>query len=419
MSSAAGHGGARWGLVVLAAVTATAAYLCRVNITIAGTLVMQEFSLTQVQMGPVFSAFLAGYTLCMLPGGLLADRWGTRRIIARIAWGWAVVTALQAAVGLGPTASGATAVLGSFIVLRFLMGVLAAPTYPAAVHGVSSWVPASSHALANGLVIGSVGLGSAIAPVLVSAVMVRWNWRAAMLVTAVPSLVMAAWWLAVRTPGEPAPQTRHAAADRRAVLDVLRRPGFVLLTLSYSLQGYVGYIFVFWFYIYLVQVRHFDLLEGAMVSSLSWVFTTVAIPLGGVISDRLVRTRLGPVWGRRLVPMIGMGGSGIFIAIGAHTPDAYVAAASLALATSLVLCVEGPYWTTMAALSGERSGTGGGIMNTGCNVAGLLSPMITPWLGSAIGWEPALHVAAALAVLAAVLWFGITPVPVSPPDATA
>ena len=163
MSSAAGHGGARWGLVVLAAVTATAAYLCRVNITIAGTLVMQEFSLTQVQMGPVFSAFLAGYTLCMLPGGLLADRWGTRRIIARIAWGWAVVTALQAAVGLGPTASGATAVLGSFIVLRFLMGVLAAPTYPAAVHGVSSWVPASSHALANGLVIGSVGLGSAIA----------------------------------------------------------------------------------------------------------------------------------------------------------------------------------------------------------------------------------------------------------------
>ena len=92
---------------MLLAVTATAAYLCRVNITIAGALVMEEFHLTQVQMGPVFSAFLAGYTLCMLPGGLLADRWGTRRIIARIAWGWVIVTALQAAVGLGPVRAAA------------------------------------------------------------------------------------------------------------------------------------------------------------------------------------------------------------------------------------------------------------------------------------------------------------------------
>jgi hypothetical protein len=74
-----------------------------------------------------------------------------------------------------------------------------------------------------------------------------------------------------------------------------------------------------------------------------------------------------------------------------------------------VLCVEGPYWTTMAGLAGDRSGTGGGIMNTGCNVAGLLSPIVTPWLGSIIGWEPALHVAAAMAIVAALLWLGVRP----------
>ena len=415
------HGAPRsgWGLVVLLAVTATAAYIGRVNITIAGALVMEEFHLTQVQMGPVFSAFLAGYTLCMLPGGLLADRWGTRRVIARISWGWALVTALQAAVGIGPLGGSAAAVLASFIGLRFLMGVLAAPTYPAAVHGVAAWIPPSSHAFANGLVIGSVGLGSAIAPALVGAVMVRWNWRLAMLATAVPSLIMAAWWLTVRPPApdgarvEPAIRPAQVPGrDRlRGVTALLRTPGFLPLTLSYSLQGYVGYIFVFWFYLYLVQVRHFDLLQGAAVASLSWVFSTVAIPLGGAISDRLVRSRLGPAWGRRLVPMIGMGGSGLFIAIGAHTADPYLAAASLAIATSLVLCVEGPYWSTMAGLAGAQSGTGGGIMNTGCNVAGLLSPVVTPWLGALVGWEPALHVAAALSAIAAALWFWIDPAP--------
>ena len=417
---------AHWGLVVLLAATATAAYLCRVNISIAGALVMQEFGLTQVQMGRVFSAMLAGYTLFMLPGGLLADRWGARRTVALLAWGWVVVTVLQAAVGLGAMGTSTVAVLVAFVVLRFVMGALAAPTYPASVHGVARWIPPSAHGFANGLVIGSVGLGSAIAPMLVSTVMVHWNWRLAMIVSAVPSLVMAVWWLAVRDPLRNSPSSPvsstpavpvRAPERSRVVGRLLRTPGFPLLTLSYSLQGYVGYIFVTWFYLYLVQVRHFDLVQGAVVSSLPWVLSIVSIPLGGVISDRLVRGRLGPRWGRRLVPIVGMGGSGVFIAIGAHTEHAYVAAFSLAIATALVLSVEGPFWTTMTGLAGERSGTGGGIMNTGCNVGGLLSPMVTPWLGATIGWEPALHLAAVSSVVAALLWFGIAPA--TPADAAS
>ena len=156
-----------------------------------------------------------------------------------------------------------------------------------------------------------------------------------------------------------------------------------LLTLSYSLQGYVGYIFVFWFYIYLVQVRHFDLLQGAVVSSLSWVFTTVAIPLGGIVSDWLVRGRLGPVWGRRLVPMIGMGGSGV-LHRHRRAHGRSLSGGRVAGRRHVARPVRGrPVLVDDGRLAGERSGTGGGIMNTGCNVAGLLSPIVTPWLGAA------------------------------------
>jgi ACS family glucarate transporter-like MFS transporter len=84
-----------------------------------------------------------------------------------------------------------------------------------------------------------------------------------------------------------------------------------------------------------------------------------------------------------------------------------IAAVSLAVATALVLSVEGPFWSAVTRMPGGRSGTAGGIMNTGCNIGGLLSPTLTPMLAASIGWEPALHVAAALAVLAAVLWIGI------------
>jgi MFS transporter, ACS family, glucarate transporter len=407
----------RWGFVLLLAATATAAYLCRVNISVAGALVMQEYGLTQTQMGWVFSAFLLGYTLCMLPGGVLADAWGAKRMLALAAWGWVAVTWLQAAV---PAASGgwsASAALSGLVALRLLMGALASPTYPAALEGVARWTAPAAIGRANGLVIGSVGLGSAIAPPFITAVMMPWGWRTAMLASAVPALVIAIAWLLVRDPA-PRPPGRaardgaagaRAASNGRVIADLLRQPGFALLTVSYTLQGYVGYIFIFWFYLYLVQVRRFSLVEGAFISSLPWVLSAISIPLGGVISDRLVLGRLGPVWGRRLIPIIGMGGAGIFISIGAHTAAPWVAAASLAVATALVLSVESPFWTTAAGLAGSRAGTGGALMNTGCNIGGMVSPMLTPLVGELFGWEPALHLAAGLSVLAALAWFRITP----------
>jgi ACS family glucarate transporter-like MFS transporter len=86
-----------------------------------------------------------------------------------------------------------------------------------------------------------------------------------------------------------------------------------------------------------------------------------------------------------------------------------VAALTLAVATALVLCVDGPFWATMMSVSGSRSGTAGGIMNMGSNLGGLVSPALTPILATVIGWENALHIAAALSVVAAIAWLGVRP----------
>ena len=394
--------------------TATAGYICRVNVSTAGALLMQEFHLTQVEMGRVFSAFLLGYALFQVAGGALADRWGARTVLAAAAWIWVALTALQALVGWGPWSGAASGALVVFIALRFLMGVAAAPTYPASAQGVSRWIPPAFQGRATGIVIGSVGLGSAIAPPLVSSVMVAWGWRASLLVSAVPALLIALAWRAVSDPIPPSASVAVVRTPQVAPRRGSGRLSFLFLTLSYSLQGYVGYIFVSWFYLYLVQERHFGLLEGAWMSSLPWVLSIVSIPLGGFIADRLAAGRLGPVWGPRAVAMTGMAGSGVLISVGAHTASAFTAAITLALATALVLCVEGPFWSTVTRMQGGRSGTAGGIMNTGCNIGGLISPALTPVLAASIGWEAALHVAAALAVLAAVLWMGIGGTP--PPD---
>ncbi len=388
----------RWRVVFLLLGTATAGYLCRVNISTAGALLMKEYGFSQVAMGPVFSAFVLGYALSQIPAGALADRFGAKRTLALAAVSWTVLTMAQSAV--------AGAVLLSLLVLRFLLGIAAAPTYPAAASGIARWLPAAQQGRASGIVLASIGLGSALAPPLVSSVMVRFGWRVALAFTAIPALLAALLWTRV---AEPAPIERAARTDSGPFPTRLRGRSFSLLTASYSLQGYLGYIFVFWFYLYLVQERKFGLLEGAWMASLPWVLSIVSIPLGGYVSDRLVLGRLGPVWGRRLVPILGMGLAGILTSVGAHTESPVLAAVSLALATAFVLSVEGPFWATMMALAGPSSGTAGGIMNMGSNVCGLISPVLTPLLAARIGWENALHVAGALGVVAAALWVGIDP----------
>jgi ACS family glucarate transporter-like MFS transporter len=242
--------------------------------------------------------------------------------------------------------------------------------------------------------------------------MVHSGWRTALVISAIPALIIAILWTRIKGPGIKQPVAEKGSINE--VSDVsatsnLKSASFILLTLSYTLQGYVGYIFVSWFYIYLVQERHFSLLNGAWMSSLPWVLSIISIPLGGLISDRLAAGKLGSVWGSRIVPVTGMAMSGILISIGAHTGNAIVAAVTLAFATAFVLCVEGPFWAMMMNISGKNSGKAGGIMNMGSNLGGLISPMLTPLIASYIGWENALHVAAVLSLFAAGLWLGIKP----------
>ncbi len=402
-----------WPIVIMLCATATAGYICRVNISTAAPLLMKEFGLTQIEMGRIFSSFLLGYALFQVPSGVIADRFGARRVLSFIAWLWLILTVLQTVVGWGPFHTGAVTSLVIFMVFRFLIGITASPTYPGSAQGVSKWIMPAYQGHANGIVIASIGIGSALAPPLVSNIMVALGWRPALIVSALPALIIALIWLKVREP-EPIKIFTPALSNdtspyfpgKKGRINTL---SFYLLTLSYTLQGYVGYIFVTWFYLYLVQERHFGLLSGAWISSLPWILSIISIPLGGMISDRLVSGKPGPLWGRRIVPLTGMAASGILISIGAHTGSAVMAAISLAFATALILCVEGPFWATMMGIAGNKSGTAGGIMNMGSNIGGLISPVLTPVIASLIGWENALHVAAFLAITGALLWFGIKP----------
>ena len=405
-------------LVLLLMAATSAGYVCRVAVTVVAPNMMGEFGLSQAQMGTVFSAFLVGYTFFQVPSGGLADRVSARRIFLVLCMGWTLLTILTALVGC--RGFGLALVIPQLWLIRAIFGVVAAPTYPTAGRTIATTVPPHLQARLNSLVLASVGIGSAVTPLLLAPVTSRYGWRAALCVAA--SLSAAAgvlwWWFGPRqlhlreSSNGPAAGIRSSAAasstagSAEVSAQPLRSPSFWFLSASYLLQGYLGYIFIFWFYLYLVQVRHFEVLRAASFTALPWIATMFAIPLGGVFSDWAV-IHWGVTWGRRSVPLAALCAAAIFLVIGARTPRPLLAVAALTTCTVLVLCTEGPFWATMTQLSGERSGIAGGTMNFGSNLGGMVSPALTPWLAERIGWEAALTLTAGLAVVAGLLWMGV------------
>jgi ACS family glucarate transporter-like MFS transporter len=259
-------------LLVLLAAAASAGYVCRVAITVVAPGIMHDFRLTQAEMGTVFSAFLVGYTLFQVPSGWLADRVSPRRIFLVLCGGFTLLTLFTALVGWPRLAP--IMVIPELWLVRGLFGVIAAPTYPTSARTIAVTIPSRLQARANSVVLASVGIGSAVTPLLLTPVSTHYGWRAALLVAA--SLGVFAgmlWWFF-------APKEHHVGQSdsNRAADDIadnhpdhssrpLRSRSFWFLFASYLLQGYLGYIFIFWFYLYLVQVRHLEVLKAASFSA--------------------------------------------------------------------------------------------------------------------------------------------------------
>src|SRR5436190_10741776 len=69
-------------------------YFDRTIMSIAGPALIEEFHISATEMGSVYSAFILGYALLMIPGGWLTDRLGPRRTLLIMGTASALLTGL-------------------------------------------------------------------------------------------------------------------------------------------------------------------------------------------------------------------------------------------------------------------------------------------------------------------------------------
>ena len=418
----------RWFLVFWLFVLSAVSYLDRVNISIAGGAIVDAYHLTDVQLGRVFSALVAGYALFQTVGGHLADRFGPRRVLTGgVVW-WGIFTALTALVPADITGA-----LWLFVAVRFLLGAGEAVIYPAANQFVTRWIPVRERGIANGWIFAGVGAGAGLTPPLITYLMVHYGWRSSFWVCAAVGLLAGAvWFIAARDTPEEHPRVSSSelaaiqsgltvparngqspeAGDRNRVLvpwrRVVRSREVWAVTISYFCYGYVAWIFFSWFYRYLAKVRGLDLKASAFYSMLPFLAMLVGCLLGGTVNDRLTKWR-GPRLGRCGLAAFAMAVAGIVIAFGSHVHSAQLASVVLAGGAGALYLSQSSFWSLTADIAGGSAGSVSGFMNMGGQIGGAVTGSLTPWIAARYGWTASFLVAAALCLLGAVSWLAVNP----------
>ncbi|MGA8035460.1 MAG: MFS transporter [Candidatus Acidiferrales bacterium] len=414
------HSDIRWLLVFWLFVLSAVSFLDRTNISIAGGSLAADYGLSNLQLGFVFSAFLIGYALFQTPGGWLADRLGSRRVLTGAVVWWGIFTALVAV--LHSTAAHA---LFFFIAVRFLLGAGEAIIYPASNQFVARWIPTGQRGIANGLIFAGVGAGAGISPPLITWVMIQYGWRSSFYICATIGLVAGAvWYLIARDKPEQHPWVSPAElAEIEAGLtvkpsnastslvpwtNILASRSVLAVTIAYFCYGYVAWIFFSWFFIYLKKVRGLDLKTSAAYGMLPFIAMTICCLLGGLLNDRISK-RQGKRAGRVGVAVFSMALTAVFLILGSRAADAHLAGVVLAGGAGALYLSQSSFWSVTADIGGASSGSVSGLMNMGAQLGGALTASLTPWIADRFGWTASFHVAAALCLIGAFTWLLVDP----------
>jgi len=139
----------------------------RILLSVAKDPVSESLGLSDTQMGWAMSIFALGYALFQTPAGLLADKFGPRRILTAVVTLWSLFTAL----------TGAVYNYLALMIVRFLFGAGEAGAFPGMARAIYSWVPLQERGIVNGINFSGGRIGAAIALPLVAWLMNLVGWR--------------------------------------------------------------------------------------------------------------------------------------------------------------------------------------------------------------------------------------------------
>lgn len=388
----------RLDVALLAFIALVIAYCDRVNISVAAPSMMREYGWDTARMGWVLSGFFAGYALMMIPAGMLADRFGPKRVFAvAMAW-WSVLTALT------PLPRS----LGALTAMRVFMGAGESGTFPSMNGILVRWFPRQEYSRVTGFCWSGGYAGSIVGVPLGSLILATFGWRAVFWIFAGIGMIwVPLWYRSVTDQPEQSPAVTDAElayiraarpeirqAERVPWARILSIPAFWGLFALHFSSNWFAYVMISWLPTYLLTAKGFSLSGMALGAALPYICALLASNGFGAWIDRLSvgrnRTRVRKLF---LIPY-ALSAVALLLVPQASTPRATVA--MLCLAMAFLTAATPVYSSNSLDLAPRYAATVVGVQACIANFAGILAPVAIGYVARSGGWTMAFALTAAI-----------------------
>jgi MFS family permease len=336
----------------------------------------RDFSLSAGALGNLSAFYFYGYVAVQIPTGLLADRFGPRRVLAL---GAALTAAGTLLFALAPGVAWANAG-------RLAIGAAAGVAFVSMLKLVSHWMPARQYAFASGVALFVGVLGATLAGPPLRIAVDAFGWRAVMGASAAVSAGVAiAIWVVVRDdPSERGYASFHAHANaHRQAASVASQLREVLsyrnTWLTFLIPGaFSGVILTFaglWGVPFLVSQYGFSTRGAAVLTSAMLVCWSVASMAYGPISERIGRRK--PIYLAGLAATLALW-SVVVLVPGLPTPVLVAVLLAVSVAAGAFIVT---FAYARESVPPRLAGTVSGIANMGVMLGGML---MQPLVGLAL-----------------------------------
>jgi ACS family sodium-dependent inorganic phosphate cotransporter len=393
--------GRRFQIALFCFILLLIAYCDRVNLATAVPEIMSQYRWGSIRMGWVLSAFFLGYTCCLIPAGLLIQRFGPWPLLAFCITGWSIATACT------PLARS----LPGFYCMRFLVGVCESAVFPSINSLLAEWFPPREYARAAGFCWSGGYAGPIIAFPLAGVVMAMLGWKAIFYLFALLGVVLLL--LVLYVGGTPRKWRLPAKRGNSPGLvsaqlwkGVLACPAVWALLILHFSSNWFAYVLLSWLPAYFQQARHFSVTVTAFASALPFCAALAGTSIFAWLADTASVRRSRTLVRKRLLLLYLLCAPALLLL--PRINHAVLVVAMLSLSACLMTAATPVYASGSLDLAPGLTAMIVGIQGSFANLAGVLAPAASGYLMKLFSWDAVFAVTAGVCTIgaAAYLAFG-------------
>lgn len=391
-------------------------YIDRGAIAYASNHILSEYGFNKINWGEVLSYFGYGYIVGAVCGGLLADKFGAKRIWLLSGAAWSIFEIATAFAGdIGMAISGGSALTG-FAVIRILFGMSEGPAYSVINKSVANWATSKERAFVVSIGLLSTPLGSLLtAPIAVGLLVLTNDWRIMFIILGVVSLFLLIFFM-MRFTNTPATNTRVSAAENQYIKDnqdndqtsknesghslpwytFFTNKNLLLNAIGYFSFNYVTFLLLTWTPKYLQDEFHYNLSALWYMAMIPWIGACFTVLIGGKVSDYLYKKTGNLKLARGKLAAFALFMTTLSFIMVSQAGNIWTVIILMCVANAFNAFPNAIYWTVIIDSSPKNTvGTYSGLTHFIANMASFLAPLLTGYLTAFYGYSMMFIAAAA------------------------